>query len=180
MASDPFLANPADSVAPRADLAVAAAFMAAGIGIVWQSLRMPTFVDQGGDPFTAPGIVPGFYGLVIAVLSLVLALRSIKRGALRADGGGPGADPPEAGSSNARLAIVLALVLIFTIGLIGRVPFWLATALFVSSFIGIFEWPLARDRRDRIRRVATAIVIGIVMGFGTVWVFQDIFLVRLP
>jgi Tripartite tricarboxylate transporter TctB family len=180
LTTDPFLANPADSVAPRADLAVAAAFMAVGIGIVWQSLVMPTFVDQGGDPFTAPGIVPGFYGLVIALLSLALALRSIKRGALRPDGGGAGAEPPEPGTSNARLGIVVTLVLIFAVGLIGRVPFWLATALFVSSFIGIFEWPLARDRRDRIRRVVSAIIIGLVMGFATVWVFQEIFLVRLP
>jgi hypothetical protein len=178
--SDPFEGNPADSVAPRADLAVGAAFMAVGIGIVWQSLVMPTFVDQGGDPFTAPGIVPGFYGLVIALLSLALALRSINRGALHLDGGGAGTEPPEPGTSNARLGIVVTLVLIFAVGLIGRVPFWLATALFVSSFIGIFEWPLARDRRDRIRRVVSALIIGLIMGFATVWVFQDIFLVRLP
>ncbi|MFS8087330.1 MAG: tripartite tricarboxylate transporter TctB family protein, partial [Acidobacteriota bacterium] len=180
MASDPFLANPADGVAPRADLAIAAVFMAVGIGIIWQSLSMPTFVGQGGDPFTAPGIVPGFHGVVITLLSLVLALRSIKRGAFHPDGGGAGAEPPQPGTSNARLAVVVALLLIFAVGLIGRVPFWLATALFVSSFIGIFEWPLARDRRDRIRRVVSALVIGLVMGVAVVWVFQDIFLVRLP
>jgi hypothetical protein len=28
--------------------------------------------------------------------------------------------------------------------------------------------------------IMSAIVIGLVMGFATVWLFQDVFLVRLP
>ena len=73
----------------RTDLITAAvllAFAAAAFAGAW---AMPTFTDRGGDPFTAPGIVPGFHAVVIGLLSLVLGIRAVMRGALAPDGGKP-------------------------------------------------------------------------------------------
>ena len=166
----------------RVDLITAAGFFVLGIGVLMLALDMPTFTDRGGDPFTAPGIVPGFYGVVLAGISLVLALRALYRGALRADGGPvEGAEGAAPGTySNARLAIVAALGLLYTVGLVGRMPFWLASALFISAFIGAFEWDRSAPRTLRWRRVAVALLIGAIGGGGAHVVFQEIFFVRLP
>jgi putative tricarboxylic transport membrane protein len=163
----------------RVDLITAAVFIAFGIGVLLLALGMPTFTDRGGDPYTAPGIVPGFYGVVLAGLSLVLALRAIRRGALGREGGPvEGAETAPAGTySNARLAIVAVLGLVYTVGLVGRVPFWLASAIFISAFIIAFEW---EPPVGRWRRVALALLIGAIGGGAIHAVFQQIFLVRLP
>jgi len=166
----------------RVDLITAAVFFAFGIGVLVLALGMPTFTDRGGDPYTAPGIVPGFYGVVLAGISLVLALRAIRRGALRPDGGpveGAAAAPPGT-YSNARLTIVAVLGLLYTVGLVGRTPFWLASAIFITAFIIAFEWDRSAPPALRWRRVAVALLIGAAGGGAIHGVFQQIFLVRLP
>lgn len=168
--------RPEDWIWPRADLYAGIATTAVGLAILWFSVDMPTFYDKGGETFHAPGIVPGFYGAIVAILGAVLSLRSVLRGALDASGGAHGA-PEKEGTSNARLFTVAGLGLVFVVGLIGRMPFWLATALFVSSFIVVFEW---RDAGNRRRMLATAVAVGLIGGAAVTWLFQDIFLVRLP
>jgi hypothetical protein len=166
----------------RVDLITAAVFFAFGIGVLILSLQMPTFTEQGGDPYTAPGIVPGFYGIVLAGISLVLAARAIGRGALRPDGGPVATEHPVPPGtfSNKRLAIAAGLGLLYTIGLVGQMPFWLASAIFIAAFIIAFEWDQAVPAAVRWRRVAVAVLIGAAAGGAIYVVFQEIFLVRLP
>jgi putative tricarboxylic transport membrane protein len=79
-----------------------------------------------------------------------------------------------------RLLLSIVLCLAYAGGLIGRLPFWLATFLFVAGFVILFEWPLAADRSDRLRRVAWAVLLAAAISAATSFVFQEIFLVRLP
>ena len=138
---------------PRTDLWTAAVFLVCGIAIAVLAWRMPTFVEQKGELYTAPGLVPGIYGLIVSVLSCWLAARSIQRGALAGIRSAPEA-PPE-GTSNTRLALAAALCLMFCVGLIGRMPFWQAAAIFISAFIVLFEWRAGEDWKVRARRIAT-------------------------
>lgn len=163
----------AERISPRADLAVAIVIFLFGVAIVWQALSMPTFREQKGDIFTAPGIVPGFYGVIIALLSLVLAGRALMR--TRRGLGATDAGKPTAGLAG--LALVALLCLVFAVGLVTRLPFWLASALFVTSFILVFEWP---TKAARGRLLATALAIGLGAGLGVSLVFERAFLVRLP
>src|SRR5438046_7990003 len=64
-------------LAPRTDAWVAASFLVFSVAILAFGWRMPTYTDQGGQIYTAPALVPSFYGVVILVLSLWLAVRSI-------------------------------------------------------------------------------------------------------
>ncbi len=164
----------------RTDLITAAVFMAFGIAIVVLSLNMPTFTDSGGTGLTAPGIVPGFHGAVIALLSFAFAIRSIYRGALQPGGGQPVGYEDLPKISLPRLAITAALGLIFAVGLVTRMPFWLAVFLFVASFIIIFEWQPGMATALRVRRIVTGLLVAAGMAAFVVAVFQEIFLVRLP
>ena len=163
---------------PRVDLVTAAVFFVAGIAIIYAAWLMPRFQEQLGQIYTAPGLVPALYGTVIAILAVWLAARAVGRGAFR-----PGASRPRAkreGHSNARLALAAALCLAFAVGMVGRLPFWLATAIFVFLFILLFEWRGGLPWRERLRPIATAALLSGVTGVLVVLVFQRVFYVRLP
>jgi hypothetical protein len=166
---------------PRTDLAVAAVFLLLGLSIFVLSVQMPNYLNQKGMIYTAPGLVPGFYGIIISGLSLWLGLRSLAR-ARREPTAAPasGTSPPPAESSNIRLAVAVFLCVAFAAGLIGRMPFWLAAALFVTLFIAVFEWSLEAPLRQALTKLAVAAIIGLATGLLVTLVFEKVFLVRLP
>ncbi len=164
---------------PRVDLVTAAVFLVAGVAIVYASWRMPRFEEQLGEIYTAPGLVPSLYGIVIAILALWLAARALGRGAL-GPAGAAGKRAPREGYSNARLVLAAVLCLAFAVGMVGRLPFWLATAVFVFLFILLFEWRNGQPWRERIRGIVTATLVAGATGGLVVLVFQRVFLVRLP
>lgn len=178
------MTNPLDTAAsadaerlhPRVDLAVAVVVFLCGAAIIWQALAMPTFQERKGDIFTAPGIVPGFYGIIIALLGLLLGGRAVLRA--RRGLGPTSSESPTAGLAG--LALVACLCLVFAIGLVTRLPFWIAASLFVTVFILVFEWRTAADRPARLRLLATALAVGCGAGVGIAFVFERLFLVRLP
>ena len=74
-----------------------------------------------------------------------------------------------------------ALGLLFVVGLIGRMPFWLAAAVFVATFTILFEWQAGQPwRRARCGGSATAVLLGLVTGIAVTLVFEKLFYVRLP
>lgn len=163
---------------PRVDLVTAAVFFVAGVAIIYAAWLMPRFEEQLGQVYTAPGLVPALYGTVIAILALWLAGRSIGRGALLP--GAAGRREKREGYSDARLVLAAVLCLAFAVGMVGRLPFWLATAVFVFLFIMLFEWRAGQPWRERIRPIVTAALVAGATGGLVVLVFQRVFLVRLP
>jgi hypothetical protein len=145
----------------RSDAAQGVAWALGGGLIVYASWTMDRLERHGAALYTAPGLVPGLLGLVIVVLGVALALR--KRGIC--------ASSPAIRWGNTPL--VLALCLGYAIGLIGRMPFWLATFVFVTAFIAIFEYPSRR-------RMALAPLYGAATSLAVSNLFEAVFLVRLP
>jgi putative tricarboxylic transport membrane protein len=178
MTTSPFdtaTAAQTERLSPRVDLACAAVIFAFAIAAMYFAWLMPTFLERKGEIYVAPGLVPGFYGIVIALLSLVLGARALFRA--RRSLGSNVARPAGGG---AQLAIVAALGLAFCFVLIGRMPFWLATAIFVSAFIAVFEWQAGDGLRRCAWRLSTAALQGLGTGVAVTLVFQKLFLVRLP
>lgn len=151
--------------------------MVFGAAIAIASWRMDRLEHMGATLYTAPGLVPGILGLVIVLLGVLLALRGAR------GRGGP-ARPDAAGGAGstggARVALVLALCLAYAAVLVGRAPFWLATFLFVAVFIALFEAPMRSARGRRARGIAMALVYGAATSALVTYVFQELFLVRLP
>ena len=107
--------------------------------------------------------------------------RSIGRGALKRAAAAPrGERAPREGYSNLRLALASALCLLYAVVLLGRMPFWLAPAIFVFLFVLLFEWQRGEALARRARRIAIAAALGVGTGWAVLYVFRDIFLVRLP
>jgi hypothetical protein len=135
---------------------------------------------QNINPYTVPGLLPALLGIAMILLGAVLGLRSWRRGALTRSLPAMTADARE---QRRRIWIVLGLCMAYGVVLIGHgLPFWLASAIFVTGSIVLLQW-LSRDadeRRLTRRAWAKAIVIGLATGIITHVVFQELFLVRLP
>ncbi|CAH0255767.1 tripartite tricarboxylate transporter TctB family protein [Roseomonas sp. CECT 9278] len=175
--STPDVVTPLDGekapASPRADLVTAAVLFALGIAIMAQAWSMPRFVEQSGTGLTAPGIVPGFYGAMIALLAGVLGLRAVRRGGWAVHA------PRRAANGDGRQLLTAAVLGVVYAGvLVGRVPFWLASALFVFAFTTVFEWDQGPERR--VRRVVEAALVGLGTGLAVTLVFEKLFLLRLP
>jgi len=164
----------------KADFVTGLVLIALGIATLVESLRMPRFEHLNINPYTVPGLVPGGLGAIILILGAALFLRTARAGGWRLLERAPDAAAWWADPGARQLILSAALCLGYAGGLVGRLPFWLATFLFVAAFVVLFEWPLAADRADRLRRVLFALVFAALVSAAVTWVFQHIFLVRLP
>ena len=156
----------------RTDLGWSIFWLALGALIVFESWRMDRLEHLNVNPYTVPGLVPGVLGAVIILLAAALAVRSL----LRRD---QVLHAPE-GATWSRFSIAAGLFLIYALGLVSRLPFWLATLVFVSGFVALFEWPERRARGQLGRGLLLALVYGACTAAAVTFLFQSIFLVRLP
>ncbi len=166
----------------RRDALTGLALIALGIGVVIESLRMPRFEHLGINPYTVPGIVPGILGAVLALFGTVMLSRTAvawRRG---------NEVPPVAGEDEPGSTPRLLLTLILTVGygglLVGALPFWLATFLFVLAFLLVFEWRPELRRAGRraalVTYASTSLLQAVLVAAAVTFVFQRVFLVTLP
>jgi putative tricarboxylic transport membrane protein len=159
----------------RADLITSLVLIALGAGVLAESLRMPRYQELGVNPYTVPGIVPGVLGIVIAIFGVIMLVRSLRtRGAAQA------APPRRAEAHPLRSLLAIAVTLTYGAVLIGWLPFRWATFLFVAGFVLLFESIAPERQRSFARIAAWAIVEGALVALAVGFVFERIFLVRLP
>jgi len=164
----------------RADLITGIVLLVLGLAVLAESYGMPRLEERRINLWTVPGLVPGLLGIVIAVLGGVLALRSLVAGALRTRPKLTGTESAEVRAARARLLACLALCLAYAVLLVGRVPFWLATGIFVLAFVAGFEWRREDDIRQRLGKLAAACALAAAAMLAIPYVFEYLFLVRLP
>ena len=160
----------------RSDLPEGIAWMALGTAALIGALGMDRLEAQGVSPSTAPGLLPGLLGIALLLFGGLLTLRGIRNRSTAVAS-------PRPGGQWKRLALVLALCLVFDVGLVGSgLPFWVAASLFMTVTILVLQQPerAAAGQRPSIRHIGVAALIGLGTALGATFVFQDLFLVRLP
>ena len=173
----------ADRRMALADLVTGALLFVLSVAVVYGAWTMDRLEIREIHPLSVPGLTPGLLGIALAVASLLLILKAARSfGSLSSEA----AAGTEAGESDAeprsayRLTLAVALCLTYALGLVGRIPFWLATALFVTSFIALFEWERGGTPARRLTRLVWAVSLGVATGLIVSFAFRDMFLVRLP
>lgn len=174
----------ADRSMARADLATGAVLFVLSVAVIYGAWTMDRLEMRQIHPSSAPGLLPGLLGIALAITSILLILKAARATSGRQADIPASTEPGDVDSSNpgaiGRLIGAAALCLVYALGLVGRMPFWLATALFVTSFIAIFEWERGGGSRRRLVRLAWAVFLGIATGLVVSYGFRDLFLVRLP
>jgi len=166
-----------EAVRARADLVAALVLVALGLAVFYLSWTMPRLEARRIHPATIPGLVPMILGAVLTLLGGLLAWRSWK---IEGPGGWRGLAQLLVSWQAFRVGAVLALALVFTLGLMGWLPFWLAAMLFIFTFIVLFETVLADQPAPLLRTMLWAAGVALVAGGGISYAFERIFLIRLP
>jgi hypothetical protein len=163
-------------VPPRADFWSAAVWIVLGLAIAVISLQMDRLERFQASIYTAPGLVPGLLGLSIALMGGILMLRAVRAGALQ------GRAPVRLVlRDHWRLIFSLGLSLVYALVIVASaMPFWLLTAIYVSAFVIVFQYAERRVAGQVPRGVAVAVVYGLLAGWAIQYVFEELFLVRLP
>lgn len=142
-----------------------------GAAIVVGSLRIDRLEAQGVEWFAAPGLLPAVLGLLIGLCGVWLSLRGWRAPAVVS---AQDADAPAGGWR--RIGVTLGLCLGFALLLVGRgLPFGVAAGLYLFAHISLLQWP---ERGARCLPVALAVAV--VTGLAVPYVFEQLFLVRLP
>lgn len=163
----------------KADLITSIVLIAFGTAILVLSLGMPTMADQNQSVYSAPGIVPGFIGVMLLLLSLSMFIRSLKRKAFAEFREGIVPKAALSQETTRRILLTVALCLAYAF-LLGKLWFPIPTFLFVLVFILLFEYDFKAALKPQIKKVLVALVIALITTVSVTLVFQKLFLVNLP
>lgn len=161
----------------RADLVAAVFFIVLGAMILYGSWTMPRLEVRRIHPMTIPGLVPGLLSFALVVCGTLLALRSVRA---KVEGGWSEFGKALVSEGALRALAVIAFVLVYTLGLVGWLPFWLATGIFIFAFIFSFEVWITPRPRPVVPSLAWALGLALVGTVVVTLVFERLFLVRLP
>jgi hypothetical protein len=164
--------------AHRTDLVTGGIWVVLGVAITIGSWRMDRLESQGVPWFTAPGLVPGILGVMITITALGIVLRALRS----RDSGRPASSMASDDTRFAgRAALTLALCVGFAAGLVGHgIPFWIAAAVYLFLHIFLLQLPARRARNEVARGTLVAAAIAIGASAAISYIFQEVFLVRLP
>jgi putative tricarboxylic transport membrane protein len=159
--------------ARKADLITGVVLLALAAAVIYGGWTMDRLEIRRIHPASIPGLVPLGLGIALALAAAALVVRAHRAPCARGAEVAPG-------DRHTRLAVTLALCVLYAGGLVGHVPYEIATGLFVFAFIAVFEWQEAGRAGQRIRGLVTALIQAVVVA-GVVSVgFEKLFLVRLP
>jgi hypothetical protein len=161
------------------DLRGAFGWVALGIAVLIGSITMDRLERQDINPHTIPGLLPGCLGVALILLGGLLLIRSWRRGGAARDAHALAFDA----AALRRLGLVLGLIVVYAVFLVGHgIPFWIASTLYVTASIVTLQQPqrAAESRSLGPRDIVFALVVGLGSGLVITYVFQELFLVRLP
>jgi putative tricarboxylic transport membrane protein len=164
----------------RADFVTGIVLILGSLYVIVESWRMPRMEHLGAHPLSVPGLVPAFLAVLLIVSGGVLVIRSVLAGGHRLELSAAKAREILAKPGNRRLVITLALTVGYAGVLIGRLPYPLATGLFVFAFTAIFEWERGMPATRRLTVLAVAAVLAAASTAIVSYSFERLFLVTLP
>ncbi|MCI0526743.1 MAG: tripartite tricarboxylate transporter TctB family protein [Nitrospira sp.] len=163
----------------KADFITSILLILFGTYILYTSIQMPRFKEQGAEFWSVPGLVPGLVGSTILLLALVLLLRSIRQGGYKIRVTWQQTQAYLGQDSSKRLLGTLMLSLFYALGLMGHIHYTLATWIYVFLFVGIYgrqpDLPLLHHQ-VLIKALLTATLVSVTVTA----VFRYLFLVNLP
>jgi len=150
-----------------------------GLIVFIVSIRMPTFREVGAHPYSAPGIVPGILGIIIAFMGAILFFRSIIHKGYKIQISSQGLIKFFKNDSIKRLLIALFLSIFYVI-LLGKIDYFLLTAIYIFIFIISFEFNIKKSIFSQRKILFFALLEAIFIAASISYLFRYLFLVTLP
>jgi hypothetical protein len=154
----------------KADKLMALLLVALGLAMFWGGYVMDRLEVRSIHPASIPGLVPMGLGILIAVCGALLFASSSSEDA----------DTEIDFGKIDMLIWTGGLCLSFSVLLVGNVPFYMATFLFISAFAARFTWKQSATGAERGQQLFKAFLMGAVFSALISALFRYAFLVRLP
>ena len=116
------------------------------------------YTKSGKLLYLSPALIPLMLGTILLVLSIVLFAESLKEGGMQAD------------PNTMRMLVGVVLMGLYTFVLLGMLPFWLATFLFMLLLMYFLE----------AGSIVKIVVISVLVTGLVIFLFQVCFRVPLP
>ncbi len=156
----------------RADRVTAVVFFALGAAMAWGGYTMDRLEIRQIHPASIPGLVPMILGAALMICAGLLF-----RGASDEDAAAEGEAGPE--GSWFHLLTAAGWSVVYALGLVGRMPFAVATAIYLAGFVGWFVWRDVQPERPARAALGVA-VFAVLTAVAVSALFRYGFLVRLP
>ncbi|MBL8346674.1 MAG: tripartite tricarboxylate transporter TctB family protein [Rubrivivax sp.] len=166
-------------MSPRGEWLGVAFWAGLGTTIFVASWRMDRLSHQGIAPWSAPGLLPAVVGALMVAFALVLAAQAW-HGAEAPEDADPAPKPAETDTWRGS-ALATVLCVLFAGASLGRGwPFQVEAAGFILVFTTLFRWREWRAEGKVARGLAQTAVIAVAAALAISWLFESVFLVRLP
>jgi len=169
-----------EQLMPKADFVTSVLLMIFSLSIVITSIRMPRMGELGANPYSAPGIVPGFLGVIIFMLSLALCVKAVLKNGHALDLHQKTILEFFRDQATIRVLVTLLISTIYGVGFLGNIPYTLATFFYVAAFIILFEYRRDQPFLSQKKTVMFAAIQAILVTASVAAVFRYLFLVNLP
>ena len=164
----------------KADFVTSIFWVIIGAYIIFEATTMPTFAERGQGAFAAPGIVPGFLGAFIFLLGLSMLIRAIVQKDYRLGLTKALLKSFFFTGATKRMGLTILICMVYGLGFVGRMPYWLATFLFIVLFILLFDWDFKKSFVEQRGEAIKIFLIAAITSAVVTVVFQYLFLVSLP
>lgn len=164
----------------KADFLTGLGLIVLSLYVIIESWNMPRMEHLRAHPLSVPGLVPAFLAVVILLLGTVLVIRSIRCGGHRLGWSRETVRQALRVSGNQRLLLTAALTLGYAVFLVGTLPYWFATGLFIFLFVLLFEGKRGMSFAEWRRCVLGALLVASIASATVTLVFERLFLVTLP
>jgi hypothetical protein len=165
---------------PKADFVTGIGLFLFGLAVLIRSLQMPRFASLGVNPYSVPGITPGLLGAVLTILGGMLLFRSVRRKGYRLGLNRGTLRAYFVDASTRRFLVALFLSVIYGAFALRRIPYAVATGLYVLAFVLIFEYRSREPFSSRKRTLFFSFMEALLVSVGVTLVFRYLFLVDLP
>jgi len=155
----------------KADIPVSLLLAGFGGWLVWSAIRMPWVVEEFGATknwYLSPGLMPAAVGILIMLCSMLVLARAIGEGAHRGLGSFLSSRIAALPTSRVawRVLGLWVLIGIYVFGLLRKVDYHVATAVFALAFMLFFtDWARVRRGRMAVAIVLVAILLPVALGY---------------
>ena len=154
----------------RADQVTALVFFVLGVAMAIGGYTMDRLEVRQIHPASIPGLVPMILGALLALCAIGLYLGARKR-----------EDDPDTGDvSMKNLGFAALYTVVYALGLVGRMPFELATGIFITVFVLHFTRERLAEGRHPALWIGGALLYAVICSAAVAALFRYAFLVRLP
>jgi putative tricarboxylic transport membrane protein len=165
---------------PKADFLTGIGLFLFSSAILILSLQMPRYKGLGVEPYSVPGIVPGILGGILLIMSIILLIRSIVRKGYRLGLSAQVIKNYMMDESTRNFLITLILCVVYGVFVLRRIPYALATGLFIFFFVFIFEFRAKESILSQKGTILFSFIEALFVSAGVTLIFRYLFLVDLP